>query len=49
MGPEVLVLQHAAPEHLGTIAPRLRAAGLRPTYIRPYAGASLPSLWDARP
>jgi GMP synthase (glutamine-hydrolysing) len=42
MEPEVLVLQHAAPEHLGTIEPRLRAAGLRPSYIRPYAGEPLP-------
>lgn len=39
---EVLVLQHAVPEHLGNIEPRLRAAGLRPIYVRLHAGEPLP-------
>lgn len=40
--PEVLVLQHAAPETLGTIADSLAGHDLAPRYIRTFAGEPVP-------
>ncbi len=43
----VLVLQHAAPENLGTIADALNTAGIRPTYARTFDGAPVPKNPDS--
>jgi GMP synthase (glutamine-hydrolysing) len=39
---DVIVIQHAAPEHLGSIEPALRAFSLAPLVLRPYAGEAVP-------
>lgn len=39
---EIIVLQHAACEALGTIEEALRAKGLRTRFVRPFAGEPIP-------
>jgi GMP synthase (glutamine-hydrolysing) len=44
MAKSVTVLQHFAPETLGIIEPALMRAGLCYSYIRPFAGQSVPTV-----